>query len=52
MARPPKVTRDAVTEAVDAVQWTAHGDDVEAVIETRRRAKLTGPDCVAFLITC
>jgi hypothetical protein len=49
MARSPKVTRDTVTEAVDAVQWTAHGDEVEAAIETRKRAKLTGPDCVAFL---
>jgi hypothetical protein len=45
----PKASQGKVTEAVDAVRWTAQGDDSEAATETRRRAKLTGPDCVAFL---
>jgi hypothetical protein len=46
---PVKVNQQKLTEAIDAVQWTAHGDDAEAAMETRKRAKLTGPDCVAFL---
>jgi hypothetical protein len=40
---------DKLTEAIDAVQWTAQGDDVKAAAETRKRARLTGPDCVTFL---
>jgi hypothetical protein len=49
MARPPKVTRDDVTDAINAVQWTLNGDDTEAASETRRRGRLSGPDSMAFL---
>jgi hypothetical protein len=49
MARPPKVTRHDVTEAINAVQWTLHGDDVEAAAETRKRGRLSGPDAMAFI---
>jgi hypothetical protein len=45
----PKVTQDQVTETINAVQWTAHGDDVEAAAVTRRRARQCGPDCIALL---
>jgi hypothetical protein len=45
----PKITQGKVSEVIAAVQWTAHGDDQEAARETLRRAKLTGPDCIAFL---
>jgi hypothetical protein len=44
-----KVTQPQVTEAIDAVRWTASGDDDEAAAETRRRARQVGPDLVAFL---
>jgi hypothetical protein len=44
-----KVAQAKVTEAIDAVKWTTQGDDQEAAAETRRRSRLTGPDCVAFL---
>jgi hypothetical protein len=44
-----KVNRADVTAAVDAIKWTANGDDGEAAVETRKRARLTGPDNVAFL---
>jgi hypothetical protein len=45
----PKVTRDQVTETINAVQWTTHGDDDQAAAETRKRARQCGPDAVAFL---
>ena len=44
-----KVNQQKLTESINAVQWTAHGDDAEAATETRKRARLCGPDCVAFL---
>jgi hypothetical protein len=44
-----KVSQQRITEAIDVVQWTARGDDVEAAAETRRRARQCGPDSVAFL---
>ena len=44
-----KVAQPQVSEAIDVVKWTAQGDDQEAAAETRKRSKLTGPDCVAFL---
>jgi hypothetical protein len=44
-----RVNQQKVTEAIDAVQWTAHGDDAETAAETRKRARLCGPDCVALL---
>ena len=44
-----KVAQPQVTEAINAVQWSVGGDDVETASETRRRARLVGPDCVAFL---
>jgi hypothetical protein len=45
----PKVAQGKVTEVIEAVQWAVSGDDVEAAAETRRRARLVGPDCIAFL---
>jgi hypothetical protein len=45
----PKVGQEKITAAVDAVRWSAVGDDTEAALETRRRARLTGPDAVALL---
>jgi hypothetical protein len=45
----PKVAQQKITQAIDAVQWTAHGDDAEAAAETRKRARQCGPDAVAFL---
>jgi hypothetical protein len=45
----PKATQPQVSLAIDATKWLVSGDDGEAAAETRRRAKLTGPDCVAFL---
>lgn len=44
-----KIVQEKVSEVVDAVRWTAQGDDAEAAAETRRRARLVGPDAVAFL---
>jgi hypothetical protein len=44
-----KVKRAQVTEAAEAIRWTTHGDDTAAAEETRKRAKLCGPDAVAFL---
>jgi hypothetical protein len=44
-----KVAQPQVSEAINAVKWTAQGDDQEAAAETRKRSRLTGPDCVAFL---
>jgi len=45
----PKVPQKTITQTIDAMQWTAHGDDAEAAAETRKRARQCGPDCVAFL---
>jgi hypothetical protein len=45
----PKVSQQKISEAIDVVQWTAHGDDGAAATETRRRARHCGPDSVAFL---
>ena len=45
----PKVAQKTITQTIDAVQWTAHGDDAEAAVETRKRARQCGPDCVALL---
>jgi hypothetical protein len=45
----PKVPQKTITQTIDAVQWTAHGDDAEAAAETRKRARQCGPDAVAFL---
>ena len=44
-----KVAQQKITEVVEAVQWSVAGDAGEAASETRRRARLVGPDCVAFL---
>jgi hypothetical protein len=44
-----KLGQGKVTEAIDAARWAAHGDDGEAAVETRRRAKLCGPGAIAFL---
>ena len=45
----PKVPQKTITQTIDAVQWTVHGDDAEAATETRRRARQCGPDAIAFL---
>jgi hypothetical protein len=44
-----KVPQKTITQAVDALRWTLNGDETEAAAETRRRARLAGPDCVTFL---
>src|SRR5262249_58944989 len=44
-----KAPRKTITQMVDALQWGVSGDDAEAVAETRKRARLCGPDCVALL---
>jgi hypothetical protein len=44
-----KMPQQKITQARDALRWAVSGDDDEAAAETRRRAKLTGPDCVALL---
>ncbi|WP_027526108.1 hypothetical protein [Bradyrhizobium sp. Ec3.3] len=44
-----KVNQQKLTETINAVQWTARGDDAEAATETRKRARQCGPDAVAFL---
>ena len=44
-----KANQQKLSETIDAVQWTAHGDDAEAAAETRKRARQCGPDAVAFL---
>jgi hypothetical protein len=45
----PKVAQQKITQTIDAVQWAVSGDDAEAAAETRKRARLCGPDCVALL---
>jgi hypothetical protein len=44
-----KVKRSQVAEIAEAIRWTTHGDDAAAAEETRKRAKLCGPDAVALL---
>ena len=44
-----KVSQPRVSQAIDEVQWAMTGDDGEAQSETRKRAKLCGPDAIAFL---
>jgi hypothetical protein len=46
---PVRANQQKLTEVINAVQWTAHGDDAEAAAETRKRARQCGPDAVAFL---
>jgi hypothetical protein len=41
---PPKIA-----QTIDVLRWTMSGDDADAATETRRRARLCGPDAVAFL---
>ena len=45
----PKATQPQVSQAIDATKWATGGDDGEAAAETRKRARLCGPDAVAFL---
>jgi len=45
----PKMPQKTITQTIDAVQWAVSGDDAEAAAETRKRARLCGPDCVALL---
>ena len=44
-----KVPHRAITQVIDAMQWKVSGDDAEAATETRKRARLSEPDCVALL---
>ena len=44
-----KVPQRAITQVIDAMQWGMSGDAAEAAAETRKRARLCGPDCVALL---
>jgi hypothetical protein len=44
-----KVPQKTITQMIDALQWGVSGDDAEAAAETRKRARLCGPDCVALL---
>jgi hypothetical protein len=44
-----KVPQRTITQMIDALQWGVSGDDAEAAAETRKRARLCGPDAVAFL---
>jgi hypothetical protein len=44
-----KATQPKVTEAINATWWTLSGNDAQAAAETRRRARLAGPDAMAFL---
>jgi hypothetical protein len=44
-----KVPRKTFTQTIDAVRWAVSGDDAEATAETRKRARLSGPDAVEFL---
>jgi hypothetical protein len=45
----PRAPQQRITQAIDATQWAVSGDDADAAAETRKRARLVGPDCVAFL---
>jgi hypothetical protein len=42
-------TKVPLTGAIQAVKWIVSGDDAEAATETRKRAKLCGPDAIALL---
>ena len=44
-----KVPQKTITQVIDALQWGESGDDAEAATETRKRARLCGPHCVALL---
>jgi hypothetical protein len=44
-----RITQPQMTRIIDALQWTVESDDLEAVTETRKRARQCGPDCVALL---
>ena len=44
-----KVPQKTITQMIDALQWGVSGDDAEAATETRKRARLCGPHCVALL---
>jgi hypothetical protein len=43
------VTKVPLTQAIEAVKWIVNGDAGEAAAETRKRAKLCGPDAIALL---
>jgi hypothetical protein len=45
----PKATQPQVSQATDATKCSTSGDDGEAAAETHKRARLCGPDAVAFL---
>ena len=45
----PKVPQKTITQMIDVLSWGVSGDDAEAATETRKRARLCGPDCVALL---
>ena len=45
VAKVPQKT----TQMIDALQWGVSGNDAEAAAETRKQARLCGPDCVASL---
>lgn len=47
--RSRDATATARAQAVDAVEQAVNSEDAKAAVETRRRARLTGPDCVEFL---
>jgi hypothetical protein len=44
-----KVPPQKVEQLIDAVAWSARGDDTASSEEARRRARLSAPDCVALL---
>lgn len=45
----PRIGQKQVAQAIETLRWTLDGDDTEAAAETRRRARLAAPDCVALL---
>jgi hypothetical protein len=48
----PKVPPPKIARSVDDVHWSMSGDDADATLEARRRARLAAPDAVAFLVHC
>jgi hypothetical protein len=44
-----KIGQKHLTQVIDMLRWTLRGDEAEAAAETRRRARLCGPDSIAFL---
>jgi hypothetical protein len=44
-----KATQAHVSETIAEVQWEMTGDDTAAQLETRKRARLCGPDAISFL---